>query len=177
MRAAAREKKQNFRYPRPVSFPSKTEADQARADGRAVVVRYKMSGKTQVINDAILGDVTVQPDELDDFVIVKGDGWPTYNFAVVIDDEDMRITHVLRGQEHLLNTAKQIDVQDALGFKHPTYCHLPIILNMDGSKMSKREKDKAVRAAVSEALKTERIDEARALELSGCADEKAFAAW
>ncbi|MCH7870307.1 MAG: glutamate--tRNA ligase [Planctomycetes bacterium] len=177
MRTAAREKKQNFRYPRPASFPSKAEAERARADGRTVVIRYKMSGKTYVIADAILGDVTVQPEELDDFVIVKSDGWPTYNFAVVIDDEDMRITHVLRGQEHLLNTAKQVDVQDALGFAHPTYCHLPIILNMDGSKMSKREKDKAVRAAVSEALKTERLDEARVLELSGCADEKAFAAW
>jgi glutamyl-tRNA synthetase len=177
MRIAARGKQRGFRYPRPKSFPSEADARKARAEGRPVVIRFEMPGHDFTVNDQILGEVTIGADELDDFVIVKSDGWPTYHFAVVIDDQDMRITHVLRGQEHLMNTPNHMALQAAFGYCVPAYAHLPIILNMDGSKMSKREKDKAVRAAVSAALESGRIDESKALELSGCSSGDDFKAW
>jgi glutamyl/glutaminyl-tRNA synthetase len=174
---ALRRGERGFRYPRPKHFPSESEAEEARRDGRPVVVRFKMPERGFVVKDRILGDVEVAATELSDFVIVKADGWPTYHFAVVVDDEAMRITHVLRGQEHLLNTANHVALQEAFGFPVPAYAHLPIILNMDGSKMSKREKDKAVRAAVGTAFEAGVLDEARALALSGCATPDEFDAW
>lgn len=178
MRAAAQQRgERGFRYPRPERVPSEAEAQAARDEGRPVVVRFMMPERDFVIHDRILGDVEVKASELSDFVIQKADGWPTYHFAVVVDDEHMRITHVLRGQEHLLNTANHLGLQEALGYRTPEYAHLPIILNMDGSKMSKRERDKAVRAAVSGALDAGTISAERARVLSGCADDAAFAEW
>ena len=177
MRQAAQGKDRGFRYPRPTSFPSEADAEKARAEGRPVVVRFKMPGTDFTVRDEILGDVTIAAEELDDFVIVKSDGWPTYHFAVVIDDEDMRITHVLRGQEHLMNTPNHMALQQTLGFTIPAYAHLPIILNIDGSKMSKREKDRVVRAAAAAALDAGAIEEERVLELSGCGDAEALNAW
>jgi glutamyl-tRNA synthetase len=97
-----------------------------------------------VVHDEILGEVKVTADQHEDFVIQKRDGFPTYHFACVVDDELMRITHVLRGQEHLMNTPKHMALQRALGFSVPRYAHMPVIFNMDGSKMSKRDKEKAV---------------------------------
>ncbi len=151
MRKAAQQTGRGFRYPRPERFPTPAEAEQARAAGRPVVVRFKMPAADTVIHDEILGDVNVQASDLSDFVIQKADGWPTYHFAVVVDDALMRISHVLRGQEHLLNTANHIALQQALGFETPKFAHLPIIFTMQGSKMSKREKDRAVRDAVKHA--------------------------
>lgn len=145
LRDAAKREKRNFRYPRPSHFPTHAEADAARAAGKPVVVRLKVPFQTFTVQDQILGDVTVAAGEVDDFVLLKSDGWPTYHFAVVVDDQHMRITHVLRGQEHLMNTPKHLALQQALGYHTPVYAHLPIILNMDGSKMSKREKDREVR--------------------------------
>ena len=178
MREEARRKGgRGFRYPRPSTFPSESQARQAREQGRPVVVRFKMPERDFVVPDQILGEVEIGATELSDFVIVKADGWPTYHFAVVIDDAAMQITHVLRGQEHLMNTPNHMALQEALGFPTPTFAHLPIIFNMDGSKMSKREKDKAVRAAVTEALTNGEMEEARLLELSGCADADALKDW
>ncbi|MBU0638782.1 MAG: glutamate--tRNA ligase [Planctomycetes bacterium] len=175
-RAAQQRGERGFRYPRPKQFPSEAEAQRARDEGRPVVVRFKMPERDFVITDQILGDVRVAATELSDFVIVKGDGWPTYHFAVVIDDAAMQITHVLRGQEHLLNSANHTALQEAFGYATPAYAHLPIILNTDGSKMSKREKDKVVRDAVSAALASKTIEEGWIRELSGC-DADEFAAW
>lgn len=177
MRQAARREKRNFRYPRPARFPSEAEAQEAHAAGRPVVVRFKMPARDFIVRDAILGEVRIGADELDDFVILKADGWPTYHLAVVVDDERMAITHVLRGQEHLMNTPNHMALQEALGFRTPVYAHLPIILNMDGSKMGKREKDKAVRAAVQAALKSGRLEAEQARALAGCVDAPAFEAW
>src|SRR3990172_2170438 len=94
---------------------------------------------------AIPGPAPLPADHAEDFVIQKGDGYPTYHFACVVDDELMKITHVLRGQEHLINTPKHIALQRALGFAPPRYAHLSVIFNMDGTKMSKRDKEKAVK--------------------------------
>ena len=76
--------------------------------------------------------------ELDDLVIARSDGTPTYNFCVVVDDMDMRITHVIRGDDHLNNTPRQMNMLLALGHKPPVYAHLPMILGSDGAKLSKR---------------------------------------
>jgi glutamyl-tRNA synthetase len=105
-----------------------------------------MPVKAYHFDDAVLGpDQGVGPSQVQDFVIRKSDGMPTYHFAVVIDDAEMGVTHVLRGQEHLLNTVNHIALQEALGYPRPTYAHLPVILNTDGSKMSKRDRDKKIR--------------------------------
>jgi glutamyl/glutaminyl-tRNA synthetase len=110
-------------------------------------VRFRMPGHDITVRDQILGDVIISAGQLEDFIIRKSDGYPTYHFAVVVDDAEMGITHVIRGQEHLNNTPRHVALQEALGFAFPTYAHLPVIMNMDGSKMSKRDKAKAARAA------------------------------
>jgi glutamyl-tRNA synthetase len=122
------------------------EGEAARKAGRQVVVRLKMPGEAIAVTDDILGEVVLPADQNEDFVIQKGDGFPTYHFACVVDDELMLITHVLRGQEHLMNTPKHIALQRALGIATPRYAHLPVIFNKDGSKMSKRDKEKALAA-------------------------------
>ncbi len=121
----------------------------ARMDaGESHVVRFRMPDEPITVRDEVLGEVTVGPEELDDFIIRKRDGFPTYHFAVVVDDAAMGVTHVLRGQEHLINTPRHVALQKALDFPTPTYAHMPLIFNPDGSKMSKRDKDKAAKAAV-----------------------------
>lgn len=123
----------------------------ARMDaGEAHVVRLKMPDEAITVHDEILGDVTVEPTEFDDFIIRKRDGFPTYHLAVVVDDALMGITHVLRGQEHLINTPRHIAIQQALGFDTPSYGHMPLIFNPDGSKMSKRDKDKLAKKSVKD---------------------------
>lgn len=89
-------------------------------------------------HDAVYGDVSFPADVMDDLILVRSDGSPTYNFAVVCDDANMGITHVIRGDDHLSNTPRQILIYEALGFKVPTFAHLPMILGPDGKKLSKR---------------------------------------
>lgn len=174
MRKAAQQRgEKGFRYPRPARFPSESEAQAARDAGREVVVRFKMPERDFVVPDQILGDVAIGAAELSDFVIVKSDGWPTYNYAVVVDDASMQITHVLRGQEHLMNTPGQIALYEAFGYTPPAFAHLPIIFNMSGTKMSKREKDKVVR----DAAKTAQLDDARLMTLAGVDDAALVQAW
>ncbi len=111
-----------------------------RAQGRVPSLRFKMplAGK-YVIRDLIRGDVEVDLGELDDWVMVRPDGMPTYNFACVVDDAGMQITHVVRGEEHLMNAFKQALLFDALGLVAPAYAHVPLILGKDGRKLSKRD--------------------------------------
>ena len=103
------------------------------------VVRFKnpMDGVT-VVDDMVRGRVTFQNTELDDLIIARSDGTPTYNLTVVVDDWDMGITHVIRGDDHLNNTPRQINILKALGVEPPRYAHLPMILGPDGAKLSKR---------------------------------------
>ena len=114
----------------------------------ASVLRFEMPRKAITIPDLILGDVTVGADEHDDIIIRKSDNFPTYHFAVVVDDHDMGITHVLRAQEHLMNTPKHLGLYEALGWTPPLHGHLPLVFNMDNTKMSKREKAKVTRTAI-----------------------------
>jgi glutamyl/glutaminyl-tRNA synthetase len=147
-RAQAEKAKRAFIYRRQNYTPE--QLARFKNEGRKPVVRFAMPVKEYSFRDVILDkDVTVGPDQVQDFVIRKSDGMPTYHFAVVVDDAEMGVTHILRGQEHLLNTINHIALQEALGFARPTYGHLPIIMNPDGSKMSKRDRDKKVRAAAT----------------------------
>jgi glutamyl/glutaminyl-tRNA synthetase len=99
--------------------------------------------QTITINDTIAGNVTISTKGMKNFVIRKSDGFPTYNFACVIDDYEMRVTHVIRGKEHLNNCIPQQLIRDALEIEEcPVYSHVSVILNMDGSKMSKRNTNK-----------------------------------
>jgi glutamyl-tRNA synthetase len=103
------------------------------------VVRFRNPTDGEVVvNDQLRGRVVFQNAELDDLVIARSDGTPTYNFSVVVDDSDMGITHVIRGDDHLNNTPRQLNMLAALGLDAPAYAHLPMILGPDGSKLSKR---------------------------------------
>jgi glutamyl-tRNA synthetase len=103
------------------------------------VVRFMNPSRGQVkVRDRIRGEVTFENAELDDLIILRSDGVPTYNFSVVIDDNDMGITHVVRGDDHLNNTPRQLNIMEALGLSPPEYAHLPMILGADGSRLSKR---------------------------------------
>ncbi len=107
--------------------------------GVAPVIRFRNPDDGDVgWNDLVKGPISISNRELDDLVIARGDGVPTYNFAVVVDDIDMRITHVLRGDDHINNTPRQINIYRALGAALPHFGHLPMILGPDGQKLSKR---------------------------------------
>jgi len=119
-----------------------TDEERAAKDAEGVPsnLRFRMP-KDRVIkvNDLIRGDVEVNTTQLDDWVMVRPDGVPLYNFACVVDDVDMKITHVVRGEEHFLNGIKQYLVFEALGHECPDYAHIPLILNQKGGKLSKRD--------------------------------------
>ena len=118
---------------------SDAERQQFIEQGRKPVLRFKAEYEgTTVVEDLIRGKVTFDNNQLDDFVIVKSDGMPTYNFAVVVDDALMRISHVIRGEDHLSNTPKQIQLYEALGFPVPKFAHIPMILGPDKTLLSKR---------------------------------------
>ena len=148
-----------YRYDRAALSLDAATVQQYVDEKRPHVVRFRLPDEEPVtFTDIVRGSVEVETAKIDDFVILKADGYPTYHFAVVVDDEQMGVTHVIRGQEHLDNTAKHVLLQAALGFRRPTYAHLSLIFNPDGSKMSKRDKDRAVRLAVRE----KKIDQATA---------------
>jgi glutamyl-tRNA synthetase len=182
LRKAAAAKKATFKYTRPADvtlgvFP---QARWERAlRGEAHVVRFAMPPSAVVVHDEVLGKVEFAAGEVDDFVIRKADGFPTYHFAVVIDDELMGVTHVLRAQEHLMNTPRHVAMQHALTrlkvdtdaasgtdgrpFRTPFYAHMPLICNMDNSKMSKRDKAKAARVALKAAMQKDAAKTAAAV--------------
>ena len=108
-------------------------------EGVAPVVRFRNPDDgAVVIDDQVKGQIIVRNSELDDLIIARSDGSPTYNFTVVVDDLDMRITHVIRGDDHVNNTPRQINILKALGAELPKYAHVPMILGSDGARLSKR---------------------------------------
>jgi glutamyl-tRNA synthetase len=103
------------------------------------VIRFRNPADGEVVvEDLVHGRVVFRNEELDDLIIARSDGTPTYNFCVVVDDADMRVTHVIRGDDHLNNTPRQINMLEALGATRPIYAHVPMILGADGAKLSKR---------------------------------------
>jgi glutamyl/glutaminyl-tRNA synthetase len=153
-REAAKAEGRQWRYDRTESISLEEDRIAAfEAEGRSFVVRFKTGESDITVHDKVLGDVHFKAQELEDFVILKSDGFPTFHMAVVVDDALMGVTHVLRAQEHLMNTPKHIALQQALGFPTPVYAHMPLIFNADGSKMSKRDKAKAARTAAQQWMK------------------------
>ncbi len=140
-REAAQARKDPFQgYQRRCRNLTREEA-QARIDaGEPYVLRIKVPEDRGdvVVRDAVHGEVTFNARELDDFVIFRSDGTPTYNFATVVDDAAMQISHVIRGDDHLSNTPRQVIVYEALGAPVPTFAHISMILGADGKKLSKR---------------------------------------
>jgi glutamyl-tRNA synthetase len=116
------------------------------AEGRPSVIRFRVEGEKIVFDDLIRGEVEFDNALLGDFVIVRNDGMPLYHFVVVVDDEAMEITHVVRGEDHLSNTPKHIALIRALGYREPRFGHIPLILNPDRSKMSKRKSQTSITA-------------------------------
>jgi glutamyl-tRNA synthetase len=152
LRKEAENRKQQFIYRRPQLTDEQIR--RFESEGRPHVVRFAMPVKDYSFRDEVLGkDIAILSAEVQDFVIRKADGMPTYHFAVVVDDAEMGITHILRGQEHTKNTFNHIALQEALGYPRPVYAHLPVIENMAGGKMGKRDRDKKVREYAERWLK------------------------
>ena len=130
---------------RPPKYDRKCYSLTAPVEGRTPAVRFLShdDGET-IVRDLIRGPVTFENKQLDDLIIQRSDGLPTYNFAVVVDDVTMNITHVIRGDDHLNNTPRQIQLYQALGHEPPAFAHLPMILGSDKTKLSKRHGATAV---------------------------------
>ena len=108
-------------------------------EGVSPVVRFKNPEQGQVVfDDLVRGEISISNDELDDLIIARSDGTPTYNLTVVIDDLDMNMTHIIRGDDHINNTPRQINIMQALGAELPRFAHVPMILGDDGARLSKR---------------------------------------
>ena len=119
--------------------PERNKTLPAIPEGRKPVVRFRNPLDGDVTwNDVVKGPITISNRELDDLVIARPDGTPTYNFCVVVDDTDMGVTHVVRGDDHVANTPKQIALYQALGYGLPAFAHVPMILGKDKAKLSKR---------------------------------------
>jgi glutamyl/glutaminyl-tRNA synthetase len=124
--------------------------EKARAEGKPVTVRFAVAQQgSVVVRDVVRGEVTFAAGEIGDFIIQKSDGFPTYNFACVVDDYLMGATDVIRGQEHLMNTPGQQQLWEALGFGElPRYAHMSVTVSESGGKLSKRERPKVLRKAI-----------------------------
>lgn len=130
---------QNFGYDRHCRNLSDEDIKKNLEAGKPFVIRQKMPlDGTTTFHDAVYGSITVENKELEDQILLKSDGFPTYNFANVVDDHEMKITHVVRGSEYLSSTPKYNLLYEALGWETPEYIHLPLILGTDGKKLSKR---------------------------------------
>ena len=147
LRGEAEASKKGFTYKRPEIFPTNEYAENARAEGRPVTVRFAVpQDEPIVVQDLVRGEITFAPGETSDFIIQKSDGFPTYNFACVVDDYLMKITHIIRGQEHLNNTPGQQSLWLALGFGElPKYAHMSVTISDAVGKLSKRERPTALR--------------------------------
>jgi len=139
MRRKALEEKRPPKYNGRCRNLTPEDEERYRKEGRKYVVRFKtpQEGVTE-FEDVVRGKVSFENNLLDDFVILKSRGSPTYNFAVTVDDHEMEITHVIRGDDHISNTPRQILLYEALGWEKPIFAHIPMILGADGSRLSKR---------------------------------------
>ncbi|HUR28321.1 MAG TPA: glutamate--tRNA ligase, partial [Planctomycetota bacterium] len=144
LREAQSARKEKPAYDRKCSTLTKSEVDAQIALGHKPVVRFRVPPGTTRFLDHVRGEVSFDNKEVDDWIMVRADGMPIYNFVVVCDDIDMRISHVFRGEEHLVNTPKQVLLYEALGEPVPEFGHLPLMLGTDGKKLSKRTGDTAL---------------------------------
>jgi nondiscriminating glutamyl-tRNA synthetase len=139
LRAQAEEDKVAFMYDGHCKYLTKEEIEKKIASHEPYVIRQKMPKEgTSIYQDLVYGEISIENKFLEDQVLLKSDGYPTYNFANVIDDHLMEITHVIRGNEYLSSTPKYNLLYDAFGWEKPTYVHLPMVVDADGKKLSKR---------------------------------------
>ena len=138
LRQESEKKKELFRVPKTYRDYSLDQQQTLIDEGKAFTVRLKIPDGITEFSDLVYGTIKVDNKELDDFIIARSDGSPTYNFVVAIDDSDMNISHIIRGDDHLANTPKQILVYKALGLAIPIFAHLPMILGADKKRLSKR---------------------------------------
>jgi glutamyl-tRNA synthetase len=133
-----------YRYDRACAAVAADEGERRAAAGEPFTVRFRVPQGTTAWQDLVYGDISFENESIEDFIVLRTDGTPIYNLAVVSDDVDMRITHVIRGDDHIPNTPKQILLYGALGAAVPAFAHLPMILGPDGKKLSKRHGATAV---------------------------------
>ena len=138
LREKSEQNKEAFRVPKTYRDYTESQQQELVDQGKPFTVRLKIPDGITEFDDLVYGNIKVNNNDLDDFIIARSDGTPTYNFVVTIDDSDMNITHVIRGDDHLANTPKQILVYKALGLNVPTFAHLPMILGADKKRLSKR---------------------------------------
>ncbi len=143
-RAAAEAAKEGYRYDRACAAVPREESDRRAAAGEPFTIRFFVPEGATEWDDSVHGPTRFRNEDIEDFIVLRSDGTPIYNLAVVSDDIDMRITHVIRGDDHISNTPKQILLYQALGAEVPTFAHLPMILGPDGRKLSKRHGATAV---------------------------------
>jgi glutamyl-tRNA synthetase len=153
-----------FQSQRKANYLARAEALLSRnlAYEKEGAIRFRMTREPVIIPDLVVGDV-VRPltdrEELDpDWVLIRSDGQPVFHFVNVVDDLEMNITHVIRGEDHLSNTAKHIALFNAFGVKPPHYAHIPLILNADGSKMSKRDKGASMTSYMDDGFLAEAVN-------------------
>ena len=138
IRVQARADKQTRSYDGRHRHLTSEDVERFVAEGRKPAVRIKMPDTPILVEDIVLGSRSIDPDTLEDEVIVRSNGMPNYNLTSIIDDAEIQITHVIRGTEHLNNTPKQIAIANALGLEVPQFAHIPLVLDSGGRKMSKR---------------------------------------
>jgi len=138
LREKSEQNKEVFRVPKTYRDYTESQQQELIDQGKSFTVRLKIPDGVTEFDDLVYGNIKVNNSDLDDFIIARSDGTPTYNFVVTIDDSDMNITHIIRGDDHLANTPKQILVYKALGLSVPTFAHLPMILGSDKKRLSKR---------------------------------------
>jgi glutamyl/glutaminyl-tRNA synthetase len=158
MRKEAEDRKGNLDYVRPEIFPDENDVKKAIEQGKPVTVRFAVPQSERiVVQDMVRGVITFAAEEIGDFIIQKSDGFPTYNFACVVDDYLMKITHVIRGQEHLNNTPSQQVLWQALfpDAPLPKYAHMSVTISDTGGKLSKRERPKVLQVYVADNLTVE----------------------
>ena len=137
---------------------SKEEVEANLAAGKPYVIRFNMPTEgTTTFHDEIYGDITVNNEELEDLILIKSDGYPTYNFANVVDDHTMNITHVVRGNEYLSSSPKYVRLYDAFGWQVPVYIHLPLITDENHKKLSKRSGHASFEDLIDQGFITEAI--------------------
>jgi len=137
----------------PCRFLSAEQRNNFIKKGTPAAIRFKVpDNKTISYTDLVHGEVTFNTSNIEDFVIVRSDGFPTYNYTVVIDDADFKITHIIRGNDHISNTPKQILLYEALGFPVPKFAHIPMVMGPDGKRLSKRHGATAVSAFAKDGI-------------------------
>ena len=156
-RKDATARKVDWKYDRTCLALGSDEVHKRLAAGEKGAVRFKVPAGAVSFKDSVMGEITVGSETIEDFVLLRSDGTPTYHLGVVVDDIDMRISHVIRGSDHISNTPKQILLYNALSAPLPIFAHVPLILGPDKTKLSKRHGATSVQAYAEQGIVPEAL--------------------